>query len=83
MKIVINKCELEEYVVDLFCKILNNKLLLDYYFDGVIEVEVDVICDGENVYIIGIMEYIEFCGVYFGDFNVMLLFFNLGDLIIQ
>jgi carbamoyl-phosphate synthase large subunit len=31
-----------------------NKLLLDHYFDGAIEAEADAICDGENVYIIGL-----------------------------
>ena len=59
MKIVINKEELETHVVDLLRKIPNNKLLLDHYLDGAIEAEADAICDGENVYIIGIMEHIE------------------------
>jgi carbamoyl-phosphate synthase large subunit len=53
MKIVINKQELEEHVIDLLKSIPNNKLLLDHYFDGAIEAEADAICDGENVYIIG------------------------------
>ena len=56
MKIVINKEELETHVVDLLRKIPNNKLLLDHYLDGAIEAEADAICDGENIYIIGIME---------------------------
>ena len=38
-----------------------NKLLLDHYLEGAIEAEADAICDGENVYIIGIMEHIEPC----------------------
>ncbi|HPF11287.1 MAG TPA: carbamoyl-phosphate synthase large subunit [Flavobacteriaceae bacterium] len=83
MKIVINKRELEEHVVDLLRKIPNNKLLLDHYLDGAIEAEADAICDGENVYIIGIMEHIEPCGVHSGDSNATLPPFNLGDLIIQ
>ena len=57
MKIVINKEDLEAHVVDLLQKIPNNKLLLDHYLDGAIEAEADAICDGENVQIIGIMEY--------------------------
>ncbi|MEZ4779534.1 MAG: carbamoyl-phosphate synthase large subunit [Flavobacteriaceae bacterium] len=83
MKIVINKRELEEHVVDLLRKIPNNKLLLDHYLDGAIEAEADAICDGENVYIIGIMEHIEPCGVHSGDSNATLPPFNLGDLILQ
>ncbi len=83
MKIVINKDELEEHVVDLLRKIPNNKLLLDHYLDGAIEAEADAICDGENVYIIGIMEHIEPCGVHSGDSNALLPPFNLGDLVMQ
>ncbi len=83
MKIVINKEELEEHVVDLLRKIPNNKLLLDHYLDGAIEAEADAICDGENVYIMGIMEHIEPCGIHSGDSNALLPPFNLGDLVIQ
>ncbi|RFN57869.1 carbamoyl-phosphate synthase large subunit [Marixanthomonas ophiurae] len=83
MKIVINKEELEEHVVDLLRKIPNNKLLLDHYLDGAIEAEADAICDGENVYIIGIMEHIEPCGIHSGDSNALLPPFSLGDLVIQ
>jgi carbamoyl-phosphate synthase large subunit len=83
MKIVINKKELEAHVVDLLRKIPNNKLLLDHYLDGAIEAEADAICDGENVYIIGIMEHIEPCGVHSGDSNALLPPFNLGDLVLQ
>jgi carbamoyl-phosphate synthase large subunit len=83
MKIVINKDELEEHVVDILKKIPNNVLLLDHYLDGAIEAEADAICDGENVYIIGIMEHIEPCGVHSGDSNALLPPFTLGDLVMQ
>ena len=83
MKIVINKEELEEHVVDLLQKIPNNKLLLDHYLDGAIEAEADAICDGENVYIIGIMEHIEPCGIHSGDSNATLPPFNIGEFVLQ
>ncbi|MBB69341.1 MAG: carbamoyl phosphate synthase large subunit [Flavobacteriaceae bacterium] len=83
MKIVINKQELEAHVVDLLQKIPNNKLLLDHYLDGAIEAEADAICDGDQVYIIGIMEHIEPCGIHSGDSNATLPPFNLGNLVIQ
>lgn len=83
MKIVINKQDLESHVIDLLRKIPNNKLLLDHYLDGAIEAEADAICDGENVYIIGIMEHIEPCGIHSGDSNATLPPFNLGDLVLQ
>ena len=83
MKIVINKEELETHVVDLLRKIPNNKLLLDHYLDGAIEAEADAICDGEDVYIIGIMEHIEPCGIHSGDSNAILPVFNLGEYVLQ
>ena len=83
MKIVINKEELEEHVVDLLRKIPNNKLLLDHYLDGAIEAEADAICDGEEVRIIGIMEHIEPCGIHSGDSNATLPPFNLGEFVMQ
>ena len=83
MKIVINKEELESHVSDLLQKIPNNKLLLDHYLDGAIEAEADAICDGKNVYIIGIMEHIEPCGIHSGDSNATLPVFNLGEYVIQ
>ena len=83
MKIVINKQELEEHVVGLLRAMPGNKLLLDHYLEGAIEAEADAICDGEDVYIIGIMEHIEPCGIHSGDSNAMLPPFNLGDLVMQ
>jgi len=83
MKIVINKEELEEHVIDLLSKIPNNKLLLDHYLDGAIEAEADAICDGEDVYIIGIMEHIEPCGIHSGDSNATLPVFNLGEFTVK
>lgn len=83
MKIVINKNDLEEHVVNLLRSMPDNKLLLDRYLDGAIEAEVDAICDGENVHIIGIMEHIEPCGIHSGDSNATLPPFNLGEFIQQ
>ena len=83
MKIIINKQELEEHVIDLLKNIPGNKLLLDHYLDGAIEAEADAICDGENVYIIGIMEHIEPCGIHSGDSNATLPPFNLGEFVMQ
>jgi carbamoyl-phosphate synthase large subunit len=83
MKIVINKDDLEKHVVDILRKIPNNVLLLDHYLDGAIEAEADAICDGEEVYIIGIMEHIEPCGVHSGDSNATLPPFNLGEFVME
>ncbi len=83
MKIVINQDELEYHVIDLFKNIPGNRVLLDHYIEAAIEAEADAICDGEDVYIMGIIEHIEPCGIHSGDSNAMLPVFNLGDLIVQ
>lgn len=83
MKIVINEEELEHHVVELFKDFPGNRVLLDHYLDGAIEAETDAICDGEDVYIIGIMEHIEPCGIHSGDSNATLPPFNLGEWVMQ
>lgn len=83
MKIVINKQDLETHVVDILRDMPDNRILLDHFLDGAIEAEADAICDGEDVYIIGIMEHIEPAGIHSGDSSAVLPPFNLGDLIVQ
>jgi carbamoyl-phosphate synthase large subunit len=83
MKIVINEKELEEHVVNIFKDIPGNKVLLDHFLSGAIEAEADAICDGENVYIIGIMQHIEPAGIHSGDSYAVLPPYNLGALIIR
>lgn len=82
MKIVINEQELEKHVVDLLKDIPGNKVLLDHFLDKAIEAEADAICDGEEVYIIGIMEHIEPAGIHSGDSNAVLPPFDLSEHVI-
>jgi carbamoyl-phosphate synthase large subunit len=44
-----------------------NPLLFDTYLSEAIEIDVDALCDGENVYVSGIMEHIEEAGIHSGD----------------
>ena len=83
MKIVINEEELEAHVIDIVRDIPGNKVLLDHFLDGAIEAEADAICDGENVYIIGIMEHIEPAGIHSGDSYAVLPPYNLGDFVMR
>ena len=83
MKIVINEQELEQHVVDILRDIPGNKILLDHFLENAIEAEADAICDGEDVYIIGIMEHIEPAGIHSGDSHSVLPPFDLSENVIQ
>ncbi|MDB4533484.1 carbamoyl-phosphate synthase large subunit [Vicingaceae bacterium] len=82
MKIVINEEELEHHVVDILKSMPGNQILLDHFLGGAIEAEADAICDGEDVYIIGIMQHIEPAGIHSGDSYAVLPPYNLGDLVV-
>ena len=83
MKIVINEQDLEQHVVKLLNDLPDNKVLLDHFLDGAIEAESDSICDGKDVYIIGIMEHIEPAGIHSGDSYAVLPPFDLSDHVIK
>jgi carbamoyl-phosphate synthase large subunit len=83
MKIVINKEELEHHVVDIINEMGNNQILLDHFIGGAIEAECDAICDGTDVYILGIMQHIEPAGIHSGDSYSVLPPYNLGDFVMQ
>ncbi len=80
MRIVINDDELEKSVVSLLKHLPGNKILIDHFLDRCQEAEVDAICDGEQVHIMGIMEHIEPAGIHSGDSHAVLPAFNLGQL---
>lgn len=79
MKIVINEEELEAHVIDINKDIPGNRVLLDHFLENAIEAEADAICDGEDVYIIGIMEHIEPAGIHSGDSYAVLPSFSLSE----
>ncbi len=83
MRIVINDDELEKSVVSLLKHLPGNKILIDHFLDRCQEAEVDAICDGESVHIMGIMEHIEPAGIHSGDSHAVLPAFNLTPLIVE
>jgi len=83
MKIVINEQELEQHVVKLLNDLPENKVLLDHFLENAIEAEADAICDGTDVYIIGIMEHIEPAGIHSGDSYAVLPPFDLSENVIK
>ncbi len=66
MEIVQNPNELVRYMSGAFAAASGRRVLIDKYFEGR-EVEVDAVCDGEQVLIPGIMEHVERAGVHSGD----------------
>ena len=83
MRIVINDEELEKSVVSLLKHLPGNKILIDHFLDRCQEAEVDAICDGDTVHIMGIMEHIEPAGIHSGDSHAVLPAFNLTPLIVD
>lgn len=67
MEIVDNDAELNRYINEAVKVSGKSPLLIDQYLRDAVEVDVDVICDGEDVYVAGIMEHIEEAGVHSGD----------------
>ncbi|MDO5055050.1 MAG: carbamoyl-phosphate synthase large subunit [Pasteurella oralis] len=67
MQIVYNVTELERYMREAVSVSSDSPILLDHFLNNAIEVDVDCICDGEDVVIGGIMQHIEQAGIHSGD----------------
>ena len=83
MEIVDNDAELNRYISEAVKVSGKSPLLIDQYLRDAIEVDVDVICDGEQVYVAGIMEHIEEAGVHSGDSACSLPPYTLSDAIVE
>ena len=78
MRIVINDEELERHVLSIFKHMPHNRVLIDQFLDRAKEAEIDAICDGDEVHIMGIMEHIEPAGVHSGDSSAVLPTYSLS-----
>ncbi len=67
MMVASNESELEPFVQAAFEASPGHPVLLDDYLDRAIEVDVDVLCDGENVHVGGVMQHVEQAGIHSGD----------------
>ncbi len=83
MKIVINDEELERQVLSIYKHMPENKVLIDHFLERAKEAEIDAICDGEDVHIMGVMEHIEPAGIHSGDSSALLPPYSLSDEVIQ
>lgn len=78
MRIVINDDELEQQVLSIFKHLPDNNVLIDQFLDRAKEAEIDAICDGDEVHIMGIMEHIEPAGIHSGDSAAVLPTYSLS-----
>ena len=67
MRVVFDKNELEEYMAHAVDVSPEHPVLIDKFLEGAIEIDVDAVCDGEEVFVGGVMEHIEEAGVHSGD----------------
>ncbi|MCB0547402.1 MAG: carbamoyl-phosphate synthase large subunit [Phaeodactylibacter sp.] len=78
MRIVINDEELESQVLSIFKHLPGNRVLIDHFLERAKEAEIDAICDGDEVHIMGIMEHIEPAGIHSGDSSAVLPTYSLS-----
>ncbi|MFR9068848.1 MAG: carbamoyl-phosphate synthase large subunit [Paraclostridium sp.] len=78
MEITYDENKLTQYLTDAFLRDSKNPVLIDKYLTGR-EIEVDAICDGEDILIPGIMEHLERAGVHSGDSITMYPSQNISD----
>jgi carbamoyl-phosphate synthase large subunit len=83
MEIVREEAGLNHYLATAEIEITKDEpLLLDHYLQNAVEVDVDAICDGEDVFIAGVMEHIEEAGIHSGDSACSLPPYTLPDNIV-
>ena len=83
MEIIHDDDQLKTYIEEAVKVSGNNPVLLDRFLNDAIEVDVDAICDGENVFVSGIMEHIEEAGIHSGDSACCIPPYSLSKEIIQ
>ena len=78
MEIVYNESELETYMRSAAKVSKKRPILVDKYLTNAVEIDVDAVCDGTDVYVGGILEHIEEAGVHSGDATMVLPPVTLG-----
>ena len=82
MIIAFNDADVDEYMDIILAQEIENPILIDKYLMGT-ELEVDAICDGEDILIPGIMEHIERSGVHSGDSIAVYPAWNVTDEMVE
>ncbi len=83
MVIAYSEAYMERYMHEATSISPNHPVLLDKFLEGAIEVDVDAVCDGEDVFIGGVMEHIEEAGIHSGDSACCIPPFSLSEEIVS
>ena len=79
MAIVYDSAQLEKYMKEAARISPDHPIYLDRFLEGAVELDLDALCDGEEVYIGGILEHIEMAGIHSGDSACCIPPFALSD----
>ncbi len=79
MEIVYDETNLRRYMTEAVKVSNDSPVLLDRFLDDAVELDVDAVCDGENVVIGGIMEHIEQAGIHSGDSACSIPPYSISD----
>ena len=82
MIIAFNEADIVEYMAIILAQNIENPILIDKYLMGT-ELEIDAICDGEDILIPGIMEHVERTGIHSGDSIAVYPAWNVREEMIQ
>ena len=83
MEICYDQSQFERFVAEAFVVAQGQPVLIDRFLEDAIEVDVDAICDGDDVVVMGIMEHIEEAGVHSGDSACVIPPYSLPTHVIQ
>ncbi len=83
MEIVTNNSDLEKYMKEAVDVSEDSPILLDKFLNDAIEVDIDLLCDGKDVYVAGIMEHIEEAGIHSGDSGCSLPPYTLSTDVVE
>ena len=83
MKVIHGAEELEKYVKSIKEYCSEHPILIDEFIDNAIELDVDLLCDGEDVFIGGVLEHIQEAGIHSGDATMVTPPFFVADRVIE
>jgi len=83
MKIIHNEEELEKFITSIpeYCS--EHPILIDEFIDNATELDIDLLCDGKDVYIAGVLEHIQEAGIHSGDATMVAPPFFLADRLVE